>query len=249
MLGAAGVQIPKNNLDNLHSSREEDGTLKFMDLQDLLGSFLLANIDLITLDLLTGSVVLDFLDVPAIYMQEFWATVSVYKSSIRFRINKKKVSLDVEIFREILQICLKIPRQEFEDLPIEHDILSFISDLGHTKDITYLIDVNKPVQATKGTRIKTKAKVAKSDKKKQPAKTSKAKGLAVLSEQQKIGIDEGTSTIPGVLDVPIYDYESNKESWGDSDEEDDNKDEFEEEANINDDDSDDNDESDDERKI
>nr|GFB68851.1 hypothetical protein [Tanacetum cinerariifolium] len=31
MLGAAGVQIPKNNLDNLHSSREEDGTLETMD--------------------------------------------------------------------------------------------------------------------------------------------------------------------------------------------------------------------------
>nr|GFC81954.1 hypothetical protein [Tanacetum cinerariifolium] len=40
----------------------------------------------------------------------------------------------------------------------------------------------KPVQATKGTRIKTKAKVAKSNKKKQPAKTQKAKGLVVLSE-------------------------------------------------------------------
>nr|GEY65642.1 reverse transcriptase domain-containing protein [Tanacetum cinerariifolium] len=76
----------------------------------------------------------------------------------------------------------------------------------------------KSVQATKGTRIKTKANVAKSDKKKQHAKKSKAKGLVVLSEskvpneqQQKTsGADEGT-TIPGVLDEPIYDYESDKE--------------------------------------
>ncbi|GJW59738.1 hypothetical protein Tco_0109073, partial [Tanacetum coccineum] len=37
-------------------------------------------------------------DVPSIYMQEFWATVSVHKSSIRFSINKKKVSLDVDMF-------------------------------------------------------------------------------------------------------------------------------------------------------
>ncbi|GKE00797.1 hypothetical protein Tco_1388780 [Tanacetum coccineum] len=44
-------------------------------------------------------------DVPAIYMQEFWAIV-------------------------------------FEDLPPEQDILSFIRDLGHTRDITYLTDVN-----------------------------------------------------------------------------------------------------------
>ncbi|GKB38182.1 hypothetical protein Tco_0883124 [Tanacetum coccineum] len=40
----------------------------------------------------------------------------------------------------------------------------------------------KPVQATKGTRIKSKAKVSKSDKKKQPAKKPKAKGLVVLSK-------------------------------------------------------------------
>ncbi|GKA90255.1 hypothetical protein Tco_0812125 [Tanacetum coccineum] len=41
-------------------------------------------------------------DVPAIYMQEFWAIVSIHKSSIKFTINKKKVSLDVDMFREIL---------------------------------------------------------------------------------------------------------------------------------------------------
>nr|GEV58219.1 putative glutaredoxin family protein [Tanacetum cinerariifolium] len=37
MLGAAGVQIPKNNLNNLHSSREADGTLETTDPQNLLG--------------------------------------------------------------------------------------------------------------------------------------------------------------------------------------------------------------------
>ncbi|GKE55893.1 hypothetical protein Tco_1495078 [Tanacetum coccineum] len=57
-------------------------------------------------------------DVPAIYMQEFWATVSVHRSSIRFTINKKKDSLDVDIFRDIFQ------------------------DLGYIRDITCLTDVN-----------------------------------------------------------------------------------------------------------
>ncbi|GJY59723.1 hypothetical protein Tco_0459615 [Tanacetum coccineum] len=37
MLGATGVQIPENNLDDLHSSREEDGTSETLDPQDLLG--------------------------------------------------------------------------------------------------------------------------------------------------------------------------------------------------------------------
>ncbi|GKG21695.1 hypothetical protein Tco_0384290, partial [Tanacetum coccineum] len=49
MLGAVGVQILDYNLDDLHSSREEDGTSETMDPQDLLGSFLLAYIDLIIL--------------------------------------------------------------------------------------------------------------------------------------------------------------------------------------------------------
>ncbi|GKF28758.1 hypothetical protein Tco_0095100, partial [Tanacetum coccineum] len=49
---------------------------------------------------------------------------------------------DVDMFREILQFCPKIPGQKFEDLPLEHNILSFIRDLGHTGDITYLTDVN-----------------------------------------------------------------------------------------------------------
>ncbi|GJV29587.1 hypothetical protein Tco_1386035 [Tanacetum coccineum] len=31
MLGASGVQIPQNNLDNLQSIREEDGTLEIVD--------------------------------------------------------------------------------------------------------------------------------------------------------------------------------------------------------------------------
>ncbi|GKF80826.1 hypothetical protein Tco_0239428 [Tanacetum coccineum] len=34
ILGAAGVQIPENNLGDLHSLREEDGTSKTMDPQD-----------------------------------------------------------------------------------------------------------------------------------------------------------------------------------------------------------------------
>ncbi|GJS33195.1 hypothetical protein Tco_0531577 [Tanacetum coccineum] len=42
----------------------------------------------------------------------------------------------------LITSCPKIPGQVFEDLPPEHNILSFIRDLGHTGDITYLTDVN-----------------------------------------------------------------------------------------------------------
>nr|GEU51639.1 hypothetical protein [Tanacetum cinerariifolium] len=66
-------------------------------------------------------------------------------------------------------------------------------------------------------------------------------------QQKTSGTYERTGTIPGVSDVPIYASESDKESWGDSDEEDDDENDFEDNVDINDDESDDKDESDDER--
>ncbi|GKA24190.1 hypothetical protein Tco_0710223, partial [Tanacetum coccineum] len=51
----------------------------------------------------------------------------------------------------------------------------------------------KTVQATEGTRLKSKAKVAKSNKKKQPAKMPKAKGLNVLSKVTGINKGAGVS--------------------------------------------------------
>ncbi|GKC55357.1 hypothetical protein Tco_1078102 [Tanacetum coccineum] len=116
-------------------------------------------------------------------------------------------------------------------------------------------------------KLKSKAKVAKPDKKKQPAKKKKTKGLTMLSEvalteaeqlklatkriktqfyssyasglgdgvdtqskvpdeqrQKSSGTDEGTGTISGVPDVPIYESESEKESWGNGEDEDNEKD-------------------------
>ncbi|GKC13761.1 hypothetical protein Tco_1010543, partial [Tanacetum coccineum] len=147
----------------------------------------------------------------------------------------------------------------------------------------------KPVQATKGTRLKSKAKVTKPDKKKQLAKKTKAKGLVVLSEvaltkaeqiklatkrskkdfhvshasgsgdgvdtqsmvpdEQQLktsGIDEGTGTIPGVLDVPPYESESDKESWVTSEDEDNNDDD--DGDNYDDGDSDDHDDDSDDKR-
>ncbi|GJY29144.1 hypothetical protein Tco_0404911 [Tanacetum coccineum] len=40
MLGAAGVQILEDNLDDMYALREEDGTSEIMDPQDLLESYL-----------------------------------------------------------------------------------------------------------------------------------------------------------------------------------------------------------------
>nr|GEY02119.1 Gag-Pol polyprotein [Tanacetum cinerariifolium] len=127
---------------------------------------------------------------------------------------------------------------------------------------------NKPVQATKGTRIKTKTKVAKSDKKKQPAKKPKAKELAVLydvalteAEQLKLatkrskkdfyishasGSGDGIDTQSKVTDEQQQKTSDTDEGTGNIPGDDD-KDDSEDDVDINDDDSNDNDEIDDER--
>ncbi|GKE39289.1 hypothetical protein Tco_1462694 [Tanacetum coccineum] len=57
VLGAADVQIPQNNLDNLQSIREEeDGETEVSDPRDVPGSILLSVIDFTTLGSLLGTV-------------------------------------------------------------------------------------------------------------------------------------------------------------------------------------------------
>ncbi|GJR15713.1 hypothetical protein Tco_0798365 [Tanacetum coccineum] len=58
-----------------------------------------------------------FADVPEIYMQEFWVTVSIHHSLLCFKLNGKKP-------------------------PLKEEILSIIRDLGHTGEIKFLSDVN-----------------------------------------------------------------------------------------------------------
>ncbi|GJW92775.1 retrovirus-related pol polyprotein from transposon TNT 1-94 [Tanacetum coccineum] len=81
-------------------------------------------------------------DVPEIYMQEVWATVTKHHFSLRFKMNSKSHTVNVDNFRDMLKICPKLPSQKFEDPPFEEEILSYIRDLGHTDDIKVLSDVN-----------------------------------------------------------------------------------------------------------
>nr|GEX62738.1 retrovirus-related Pol polyprotein from transposon TNT 1-94 [Tanacetum cinerariifolium] len=218
-------------------------------------------------------------------------------------LNGRSHTLNVENFRDMLHICPRLPVQRYEDPPLEEEILSIIRDLGHTREIKVLTNVNvnymhqpwrsfdaiinkclsdskaykeyytvtsgakppkaktkykkkadesftspksKTASASKSTRLKSKAKVNKTALKKQPTKKNKVKGLAVLSKfalleakqvklvtkrsktdfyiSQASGSDDETGTIPGVLDVPRYEYESVNESLGDSDDEDNDND-------------------------
>ncbi|GJX87770.1 hypothetical protein Tco_0339784 [Tanacetum coccineum] len=80
-----------------------------------------------------------FASVPSIYMHEFWATVSYH--CIRFKMNKKNYSFDLETFKDMLQICPNLPGQKFEDPPFEEEILAFIKKLGYFRNMKSLFDV------------------------------------------------------------------------------------------------------------
>nr|GEZ56950.1 putative ribonuclease H-like domain-containing protein [Tanacetum cinerariifolium] len=71
-------------------------------------------------------------DVPAIYMQEFWATTYVHQHSIRFKMDSKKNIVDLEAFREMLHISPRVPGQSFDELPFKDEILDFLWFLGHS---------------------------------------------------------------------------------------------------------------------
>ncbi|GJS77143.1 hypothetical protein Tco_0727024 [Tanacetum coccineum] len=81
-------------------------------------------------------------DVPEIYMQEFWVTVTRHHSSLRFKLDGKSHTVNVDNFRDMLKICPKLPGQKFKEPLLEEDILSFVRDLRHTGEIKFLSDVN-----------------------------------------------------------------------------------------------------------
>nr|GEX99163.1 hypothetical protein [Tanacetum cinerariifolium] len=82
------------------------------------------------------------INVPKIYMQEFWATTTVHYHSIQFKMDTKKHIINLESFRDILHICLRVPDQPFAEPPFEEEILAFIHFLGHSVAIRTLTDVN-----------------------------------------------------------------------------------------------------------
>nr|GEY81022.1 hypothetical protein [Tanacetum cinerariifolium] len=81
-------------------------------------------------------------DVPEIYMQEFWATVTVHHHSMHFKMNNKKRIVNLEYFREMLHISPRLPNQTFDELPFEEEIMAFLRYPGHSREIRKLTDVN-----------------------------------------------------------------------------------------------------------
>ncbi|GJS60825.1 retrotransposon protein, putative, unclassified [Tanacetum coccineum] len=81
-------------------------------------------------------------DVPEVYMHQFWDTYHKCDNSYRFIMDKKKkFDLNLEIFRDIFQICPRVHGQDFDELPTDEDIVSFFKELGHTREIKSITDV------------------------------------------------------------------------------------------------------------
>ncbi|GKF49243.1 hypothetical protein Tco_0142494, partial [Tanacetum coccineum] len=65
-----------------------------------------------------------------------------------FNIDKKKrFKFTLEVFREILQIYPRVHGRDFDPLPPEEDIVSFLRDLGHTGGTNHLgyVDLGEPL--------------------------------------------------------------------------------------------------------
>nr|GEU85701.1 hypothetical protein [Tanacetum cinerariifolium] len=59
----------------------------------------------------------------------------------KFKIDKKKrFKITLEVFRDIFKICPRVQGQDFDALPTNEEIVSFLRDLGHTGEIHSLND-------------------------------------------------------------------------------------------------------------
>nr|GEV43820.1 retrovirus-related Pol polyprotein from transposon TNT 1-94 [Tanacetum cinerariifolium] len=181
-------------------------------------------------------------DVPKIYMQEFWATNSIHHASLCFKMNGKSHMVNVEYFKDMLQICPKLPGQKFEDPLFEKKILSFIRDLGHTEEIKVLSDVNfndmrQPWRSFVAIINKClSAKVPKSRKKKLPTQgletlseiaLSEAEQMKIATKRRKTqfhvshasdsGVLKGNKFKPGVPDAPKYEDDDDEQTKSNND--------------------------------
>nr|GEV49025.1 hypothetical protein [Tanacetum cinerariifolium] len=125
---AQRLRIRRSNFQLLSDIKSKESTLQLV--YDVLRRCPFFNAFLVTAD------------VSEIYMQEFWATTTVHYLAIRFKMDNKKHILDLESFRNILHICLRVHGQHIAEPPFKEEILAFIHFLGNSAAIRTLTDVN-----------------------------------------------------------------------------------------------------------
>ncbi|GKB89363.1 hypothetical protein Tco_0961635 [Tanacetum coccineum] len=65
-------------------------------------------------------------DVPKVYMHQFWNSVYKHADFYRFKIDKKKrFKLTLEVFRDIFQICPRVQDKDFDALPTKKTLYAY----------------------------------------------------------------------------------------------------------------------------
>nr|GEY44156.1 hypothetical protein [Tanacetum cinerariifolium] len=68
-------------------------------------------------------------DVPEMYMHQFWDFVYKHDTFYIFKMDKRKrFKLTLEIFRDIIKICPRVHGQDFDALPTDEEIVSFLRE-------------------------------------------------------------------------------------------------------------------------
>ncbi|GJW83970.1 hypothetical protein Tco_0157115 [Tanacetum coccineum] len=107
--------------------------------------------------------------------------------------DKKKYTIDEEVFHDILQICLRFPNQEFDALPSDEEIVTFVKELRHKGGIKSVAEVvvdqiHQPLRTLQHSLIVSICENSIDtsgvfvSKKKAPPKAERNKGIELLSE-------------------------------------------------------------------
>ncbi|GJZ48725.1 hypothetical protein Tco_0602557 [Tanacetum coccineum] len=206
-------------------------------------------------------------EVPVIYMHQFWATVTKHKSSYRFKIDTKKFSVNVKVFSDYSQTYVQGFRNVHATTAVDDSLLGTLENRLQTCRDTQVYGAihyrSNPMKSQKksdsaisseeypskkncsaqGGYLRSQEKLSASHKASDyDDGTGFESGVPDEQHLKKTGADKGTGTIPRVPDVPKYDSESEKKSWGDSGEEDeDDENDSEDKSDDGDDDDDGND--------
>ncbi|GKE90643.1 hypothetical protein Tco_1571738 [Tanacetum coccineum] len=83
-------------------------------------------------------------EVPGVYMHQFWNTIKKIKDIVtyRFKLDKQKFRIDIEVFHEILHIYPRLPIQDFVEPPFKEEMVPFIKELGYTGKCDMLSEIH-----------------------------------------------------------------------------------------------------------
>ncbi|GKE13591.1 hypothetical protein Tco_1417142 [Tanacetum coccineum] len=78
-------------------------------------------------------------NVPEIFMQQFWYSIKKVQGtySYEFLLANKKCVVNADVFRMILDICLRVEGINFTDVPDDDTTLAFLIKLGYKENVDY----------------------------------------------------------------------------------------------------------------